>query len=137
MTSILQAFDTERNQQAAFPLALIRPGRKDHPLQTSCRFEKAPKPPGPHLTLLGRIIDRRAEEQVLASSTIEADLCKLLLNRSYLDVNVPVDDAPKKVDFQKQSRRWIIRDTAILETLHLSTIIDDSRGAGSKLLGSR
>ena len=70
MTSILQAFDTERNQEAASPLALIRPGRKDHPLQTSCRFEKAPKPPGPHLTLLGRIIDRRAEEQVLASSTI-------------------------------------------------------------------
>ena len=82
MTSILQAFDTERNQQAAFLLALIRPGRKDHPLQASCRCEKAPKPPGDHLPLLGRIIDRRAEEQVLASSTIEADLCKLLLNRS-------------------------------------------------------
>ena len=37
MTSILQAFDTERKQQAALPLALIRPGRKDHPLQASCR----------------------------------------------------------------------------------------------------
>ena len=31
-------------------------------------------------------IDPQAEEQVLASSTIEADLCKLPLNRSDIDV---------------------------------------------------
>ena len=55
----------------------------------SCRSAEE-KPPGDHLPLPGRIIDRRAEEQVLASSTIEAD------------VNVPVDDAPKNVDFQRQ-----------------------------------
>ena len=70
-----------------------------------------------HLPLFGRIIDRWAEEQVLANSTIEADFCKLLVTRSYLDVNVSVDDASTKVDFPRQSRCWIIGDTAVLETI--------------------